>query len=325
MHAVDILRRKRDGASLTRDEIRFIAAGAASGDLPDYQLAAWLMAVVLRGMTEEETAWLTEAMADSGERLDLSDVPGPKIDKHSTGGVGDKTSLLVAPLAAACGVRVPMMSGRGLGHTGGTVDKLQAIPGFRLDLSAEDVKAALARVGCVMLAQTEHIAPADRRLYHLRDVTATIESIPLICASILSKKIAEGIEGLVLDVKTGRGAFMRREAEARRLAEWLVAIGTRAGLRTEALLTDMDAPLGLAVGNALEVVEAIEALSGRGPDDLVTLSVLLAARMVRMGGLAGSLEEAARRVRDALASGRARETFARMVEQQGADPRVVDE
>ena len=325
MRAVDILRKKRDGLPLDRAEVEAFVAGVTSGAWPDYQAAALLMAVVLRGMTAEETAWLTAAMARSGERLDLSGLPGPTVDKHSTGGVGDKTSLVVAPVVAACGGVVPMMSGRGLGHTGGTLDKLEAIPGYRTALSPDEFRAALRRVGCAIAGQTAALAPADRTLYALRDVTATVESVPLITASIMSKKIAEGTVALVLDVKCGRGAFMKTPGDARRLAEALVATGNANGVRTEALVTAMDFPLGRAVGNALEVEEAVRALKGEGPADLDELSRRLAERMLLLAGLADDGATAAGLVGDALASGRALEKFRAMVEQQGGDPRVVDD
>jgi pyrimidine-nucleoside phosphorylase len=264
-------------------------------------------------------------MVDSGVRVDLRGVPGIKVDKHSTGGVGDKTSLILAPLAAACGVRVPMMSGRGLGHTGGTLDKLESMPGFRVNLSLEEMQTALLTVGCAMLGQTAQIAPADKKLYALRDVTGTVESIPLISASIMSKKIAEGIDALVLDVKAGRGAFMKTGADARRLAESLVSIGNASGIRTEAVITAMDAPLGRAVGNALEVIECIEVLKGSGPPDVIEVSVELTARMLIVGGVAADRPDADRQVQRAIASGAGLERFRRMVEHQGADPRLVDD
>jgi pyrimidine-nucleoside phosphorylase len=325
MRAVDIIARKRDGAALTREEIRSFVAGATDGGWPDYQSSALLMAIVLRGMTPEETAWLTDAMVHSGVRVDLSDIDGVKVDKHSTGGVGDKTSLILAPLAAVCGVKVPMMSGRGLGHTGGTLDKLEAIPGFRVGLSLDEMRMALRRVGCAMIGQTAQIAPADKKLYALRDASATVESIPLISASIMSKKIAEGIEALVLDVKTGSGAFMKTEADSRRLAESLVAIGNASGVRTEAVITTMDAPLGRAVGNALEVIECLEVLKGRGPADLVGVSVELTVRMLIVGRVTADRAEAERRVRAAIASGAGLERFRQIIEHQGGDPRVVDD
>jgi pyrimidine-nucleoside phosphorylase len=325
MNAVDIIRHKRDGGALTEAQIAWFIAGITEGSIPDYQAAAWLMAVVWQGMSDEETAWLTQAMVRSGDRADLSGLPGIKVDKHSTGGVGDKASLVLAPLAAACGVMVPMMSGRGLGHTGGTVDKLESIPGFRLDLSLDDLRTALSRVGCAMIQQTSRIAPADRKLYALRDVTATVESLPLICGSIMSKKIAEGIDALVLDVKVGRGAFMKTEADARALAAALVRIGVASGLQAVAYLTAMDAPLGRAVGNANEVVESIETLKGRGPADLERLSVTLAARMLVLAQLSASMADAEIRVRRALDSGAGLEAFRNMVAQQGGDPRIVDD
>jgi pyrimidine-nucleoside phosphorylase len=325
MRAVEIIRQKRDGEALDQPAIETFVAATTSGAWPEYQVSALLMAIVLKGMTAQETAWLTEAMVHSGVKLDLSELPGAKVDKHSTGGVGDKTSLILAPLAAACGVVVPMMSGRGLGHTGGTLDKLEAIPGFRVGLSLDEFRAALRKVGCALIGQTAEIAPADKKLYALRDVTATVESIPLISASIMSKKIAEGIDALVLDVKCGRGAFMKSRADAQRLAESLVAIGKANGVRTEALLTAMDAPLGRAVGNALEVIESLETLKGRGPKDLETLSVTLAARMLRLGGGAGSEADAEAKVRSALTSGRGLEKLREIIAQQGGDPRVIDD
>jgi pyrimidine-nucleoside phosphorylase len=325
MRAVDVIIRKRDGEALDRDEIEGFVEGVTAGIWPEYQTTALLMAIQLRGMTAEETGWLTGAMVRSGVRLDLRAIPGTKVDKHSTGGVGDKTSLILAPLAAACGVPVPMMSGRGLGHTGGTLDKLEAIPGFRVRLSLPEMEAALASVGCVMMGQTAEIAPADMALYALRDVTGTVESIPLITASIMSKKIAEGIDALVLDVKSGSGAFMKTESAARRLAESLVSIGQASGVRTEAIVTAMDAPLGRAVGNALEVIECLEVLGGSGPPDLIEVSLELAARMLVLGGAAPDREAGRSLARNAIASGTALDRFRRMVEHQGGDPRVVDD
>jgi pyrimidine-nucleoside phosphorylase len=324
MRAVDVIRKKRDGATLSAAEIEAFIRGAVDGSWMPYQVSALLMAIVLRGMDAAETAALTGAMVHSGVKLDLSDIPGPKVDKHSTGGVGDKLSLVLAPLAAACGVVVPMMSGRGLGHTGGTLDKLESIPGFRVNLSLDEFRAALREVGCAQIGQTKEIAPADKVLYALRDVTATVESIPLISASIMSKKIAEGIGALVLDVKCGRGAFMKTRDDARRLAESLVAIGTAQGVRTRALITAMDAPLGRAVGNSLEVIESLETLKGRGPKDVEGLSLQLAANMVHLAGAAASLEEATSKVRAALTSGRGLEVFRAVIARQGGNPRVVD-
>jgi pyrimidine-nucleoside phosphorylase len=325
MRAVDVLRKKRDGLPLDRVEIDAFVRGVTGGAWPDYQAAALLMAIVLRGMNADETAHLTRAMVNSGERLEWYDLPGPKVDKHSTGGVGDKTSLIVAPLAVACGCIVPMMSGRGLGHTGGTLDKLEAIPGFRVHLALDEFRAAVKKVGCALVGQTREIAPADKILYSLRDVTASVESIPLITASIMSKKIAEGIDALVMDVKCGCGAFMKTRADARALAQSLVATGDGSGVRTQALITAMEAPLGRAVGNALEVRECIDTLRGDGPRDLESLSITLAARMVHVVGLASSLEEAETKVRDALSSGRGLEKFREIIAYQGGDPRVVDD
>jgi pyrimidine-nucleoside phosphorylase len=325
MRATDVIAKKRDGGALSHEEITFFIQGVTAGTLPDYQASALLMAILLRGMTPQETARLTDAMVHSGVRVDLKDIPGSKVDKHSTGGVGDKTSLILAPLAAECGLVVPMMSGRGLGHTGGTLDKLEAIPGFRVGLSLDEMKAALKAVGCAMIGQTSQIAPADKKLYALRDVTGTVESIPLITASIMSKKIAEGIDALVLDVKTGSGAFMKTVRASRRLAESLVSIGNASGVLTEAVITDMDVPLGRAVGNALEVVECIEVLKGRGPTDLTDVSVELTARMLVLGGAAPDRASAETRVRAAIASGAGLERFRRIVEHQGGDARVVDD
>jgi pyrimidine-nucleoside phosphorylase len=325
MRAVDVIRRKRDGGELDAEAIQAFVTGATDGTWADYQLTALLMAIVLRGMSIGEAAALTGAMMQSGARLDLSEFAATAVDKHSTGGVGDKLSLVLAPLAAACGALVPMMSGRGLGHTGGTLDKLESIAGFRTRLSLDETRAALRATGCALIGQTDQIAPADRTLYALRDVTATVESIPLICASILSKKIAEGIGALVMDVKVGRGAFMKTVERARELASWLVDIAGRHGVRTEAVLTRMDAPLGRAVGNANEVVEAVETLKGRGPIDVELLSVNLASRMLVLSGVAPALDDAEGRVRAALESGRGLEKLRAIIEHQGGDPRVVDD
>ena len=325
MRAVDIIIKKRDGGALTREEISFFVSGVTEGTWPEYQASSLLMAIVLRGMTPQETAWLTDAMVKSGIRVDLSRIPGIKVDKHSTGGVGDKTSLILAPVAAACGLPVPMMSGRGLGHTGGTLDKLEAIPGFSVRLSLDEMLRALEKTGCAMIGQTDQIAPADRKLYALRDVTGTIESIPLISASIMSKKIAEGIDALVLDVKTGSGAFMKTEADSRRLAESLVAIGNASGVKTQALITDMDAPLGRAVGNSLEVIECIEAMRGQGPSDLMEVTMALTAPLLVLGRVAGTPAEARRLAQKAIDSGAALDKFRQIVETQGGDPHVVDD
>jgi pyrimidine-nucleoside phosphorylase len=325
MRAVDLIMQKRDGGALDRRQIQFFVAGVTDGTWPDYQAAALLMAMLLRGMSSDETTWLTDAMVHSGVRVDLSDVAGMKVDKHSTGGVGDKTSLIVAPVAAACGVKVPMMSGRGLGHTGGTLDKLQAIPGFRVALSLDEMRSALRRVGCAMIGQTAEIAPADQKLYALRDVSGTVESIALISSSIMSKKIASGIDALVLDVKTGSGGLMKTASDSRQLAETLVAIGQAEGVTTEAIITEMGTPLGRSVGNALEVIECLDVLKGEGPADLVELSVELTARMLVLGRVASNHGEAEQRVRATIASGAALERFRQIIESQGGDPRVVDD
>ncbi|MDB5353255.1 MAG: pyrimidine-nucleoside phosphorylase [Planctomycetota bacterium] len=325
MRAVDIIRKKRDGHRLDTDEIGWMIGGIASGEVADYQWSALLMAIVWRGMDDRETADLTGAMMRSGSIVDLSETPGLKIDKHSTGGVGDKTSLILAPIAAACGVPVPMVSGRGLGHTGGTLDKLEAIPGFRVDLDLDRYRQILNRCGLVLIGQTAEIAPADKRLYALRDATGTVESIALISASIMSKKLAEGIDGLVLDVKTGNGAFMERLEDSRALAEAMCAIGRGLGKRVVALITRMDQPLGRAVGNAVEVAECVESLRGHGPADLVDLSVELAAEMVLMGEKSRTLDEARALCRRVIDDGSALDRFQRVVEAQGGDPRVIDD
>src|SRR3954469_19870547 len=325
MRAVDLIRTKRDGGLLERAALEWFVAGVTDGSVPDYQASALLMAIVLRGMTPEETAWLTDAMVRSGVRVDYAGLPHVPVDKHSTGGVGDKTSIILAPLAAACGAPVPMMSGRRLGPPGGPLDKPESIPGFRTGLSLDDLRRSVREIGCALIGQTSDVAPADRKLYALRDVTGTVESIPLITASIMSKKIAEGIGGLVLDVKYGDGAFMKTEADARQLARSLVDTGELAGVRTEALLTNMDAPLGRAVGNALEIMESIETLKGRGPADLEALSVEFAARMLVLSGVERDLDRATSRVSHALASGAGIDKLREIVLNQGGDPKVVDD
>jgi pyrimidine-nucleoside phosphorylase len=325
LRAVDIIRAKRDGEPLSREAIDAFVSGVTDGTWPDYQASALLMAVVLRGMSAEETAWLTDAMVRSGTRVDLSSIPGVKVGKHSTGGVGDKVSIALAPLAAACGVIVPKMSGRGLGHTGGTLDKLEAIPGFRISLSLDEFKRALRDVGCCLISQTNDIAPADKKLYALRDVTATIESIPLISASVMSKKLAEGSDAVVLDVKCGSGAFMKTHDDAVALARSLVSIGTANGVRTEAFITSMDAPLGRAVGNALEIAECIDMLRGKGPQDLETVIVTLARRMVVLAGRAADEREGERLVREALTSGAALRKLEALVARQDGDARIVSD
>ncbi len=322
---VELIAKKRNGGQHSEAEVERIIGAFMAGELADYQLSAWLMAVFFRGMTPAETVALTRAMLHSGDVLDLSSVPGSKVDKHSTGGVGDKVSICLAPLVAACGVKVPMVSGRGLGHTGGTLDKLEAIPGFSVNLDTERFATIVREVGTSMIGQTARIAPADKRIYALRDVTATVESIPLIVASILSKKLAEGIDGLVLDVKVGRGAFMKSLEDARALAQALVSVGTRAGKRVVAVLTRMDDPLGLCIGNANETREAIEVLHGRGPSDLVECTYALADEMLVVGGAAADTGAARAQVERAVASGAALAVMEKLVAAQGGDPRVVAE
>lgn len=325
MDAPDLIRKKRDGLPLEREEIFDFVARYTRGEIPDYQASALLMAVFFRGLDARETADLTEAMVRSGEALELSEIPLPKVDKHSTGGVGDKTSLVVAPVAAAGGLAVPMVSGRGLGHTGGTLDKLEAIPGFNTRLPLKEFRRVVAACGLGLIGQTEEFAPADRKLYALRDVTATVESLPLISASILSKKLAEGISGLVLDVKTGSGAFMKKLADSRALAARMVEIGTACGAKVCALITDMNQPLGNAVGNALEVIESLETLKGRGPRDLVEVSRELTAHMFVLGGVERSLESARARFDSVIAAGKGVEKFAQVVAAQGGDARAVED
>ncbi|HEY2369572.1 MAG TPA: thymidine phosphorylase [Polyangiaceae bacterium] len=320
---VEIIAAKRDGQELTTDEIQRVVGGLLSGSVADYQMTALLMAAFFRGMSDAETVALTEAMLRSGKVLDLSSVPGVKVDKHSTGGVGDKVSIALAPLVAACGAPVPMVSGRGLGHTGGTLDKLEAIPGFRTDLSTEDFIRVVGEVGTCMIGQTKDVAPADKKIYALRDVTATVECIPLIVASILSKKLAEGIDALVLDVKVGSGAFMKDEAHARELATALVRVGTRAGKRVVARLTDMNVPLGVAVGNANETREALELLHGRGPDDLREITMQLCAEMLVLAKRANDEKTALKSLQNAIDSGSAVTVMEKMIAAQHGDPKVA--
>jgi len=325
MTPYEIIYKKRNGGRLSSDEIVWFITQYTAGRIPDYQAAALLMAIFLKGMDFEETTALAMAMMNSGRIFDLSDIPGIKIDKHSTGGVGDKVSIILAPLVAAAGVPVPMVSGRGLGHTGGTLDKLESIPGFRTDLSYDEFRRILARVGLAMMGQTADMAPADRKLYALRDVTATVDSIPLIAASIMSKKLAEGSDGLVLDVKTGSGAFMRNLDDSRKLAETMVAIGLGLGKRMRAVITDMNQPLGRAVGNALEIEECIECLKGGGPEDLMEVTYRLGAEMLVMGERARDLASGERILREIISSGQALKKFREMVSAQGGNPKVADE
>jgi pyrimidine-nucleoside phosphorylase len=326
MRAYDLIRKKRDGGVLEPAELEFLVQGALDGSVADEQLAAFLMAVFFRGLdpVRELPAWLA-AMLRSGQVLDLSRIPGSKVDKHSTGGVGDKISLPLAPLAAVCGVRVPMVSGRGLGHTGGTLDKLESIPGFRVDLPVERFGQLVESLGLCLIGQTAEIAPADRKLYALRDATATVESVPLIASSILSKKLAAGIDALVLDVKVGRGAFMKTLPEARLLARTSIDLCRTMGRRCAALLTAMDAPLGFAVGNAVEVAESIEVLRGRGPEDVRELTLQLGVEMLLLGGAAPDVPAARQRLARALSDGSALRRFAQIVEAQGGDPEAVED
>jgi pyrimidine-nucleoside phosphorylase len=323
VRVVDVIRRKRDGGELTRDEINYLISAYTTGAIPDYQISALLMAIVLKGTTPAEITALTEAMLHSGQVLDLSDIPGRKVDKHSTGGVGDKTSLVLAPVVAAAGVIVPMISGRGLGHTGGTLDKLESIPGFNVNLSLDEFRRLLRECGCGLIGQTAEIAPADKKLYALRDVTGTVESSALICGSIMSKKLAEGIDALVLDVKTGSGAFMKQEEDAVHLAELMVETGRSMGKRMVALITDMNQPLGNAVGNALEVQECIDILSGKGPEDLAKLCLELSGWMLYLGERVPSVEDGRTLAAQTIVSGAALAKFGEIISLQGGNASVL--
>jgi pyrimidine-nucleoside phosphorylase len=324
---VELIRKKRDGKELSREEIEFIVSSYTRSEIPDYQVSAFLMASYLRGLSHAETAALTNAMLNSGRVLDFSEIAGSKVDKHSTGGVGDKTSLILAPIVAAGGVHVPMVSGRGLGHTGGTLDKLEAIPGFNVHLELDEFRRILAKIGCAMIGQTEDLAPADKKFYALRDVTGTVESPSLICASIMSKKLAEGIDGLVLDVKTGSGAFMKDPRDSEFLAKLMVETGERMGKKMVALITDMDQPLGRYIGNALEVVECVEILRGQfaGSEDLVELTLELCGWMFFLGGRTASKDEGRRLALELIQSGKALERFRDLVCEQGGDVRTIDD
>ncbi len=324
MRTVDLIHRKRDGEELSQEEIAYFVDGYTRGEIPDYQMSAFLMSVFFSGMSDREVSGLTECMLRSGEVLDLSGIPGMKVDKHSTGGVGDKTSLIAGPLAAAAGVVVPMISGRALGHTGGTLDKLESIPGFRTDLTMDEFKGLLAEHRIAFGSQTGQLAPADGKLYSLRDATATVESIPLIASSIMSKKLAEGIDALVLDVKVGSGAFMKRQVDARRLAQMMVGIGRRADKRVQALITDMNQPLGYAIGNALEVMEVSQTLQNAGPTDLTRISLELAARMIFLGKITASLDEARELAQKMLLDGSGYRKFKAVIQAQGGNPQVLD-
>ena len=324
MRTVDLIHRKRDGEELSAEEIAFVVDGYNDGSIPDYQASAFLMAVFFSGMTDREVSSLTERMMLSGEMVDLSSIPGIKVDKHSTGGVGDKTSLIAAPLAAAAGVIVPMISGRALGHTGGTLDKLESIPGFRTNLTLDEFRAQLLEHKLAFIGQTSEVAPADGKFYALRDATATVESIPLIASSIMSKKLAVGLDALILDVKVGAGAFMKRQVEARRLAQMMVGIGRRMNKHVQALITDMNQPLGYAIGNALEVMEVSQTLQNAGPADLTRLSLELAARMIFLGKITATLDEARELATTKLLDGSGYRKLKDVIAAQGGNPQVLD-
>lgn len=325
MRMLDIIDAKRNKITLSDEQIRFVVEGYTTGDIPDYQMSALLMAIWFNGMTAEETRELTMAMLHSGDQLDLSDIPGVKVDKHSTGGVGDKVSIPLAPLVAAAGLIVPMISGRGLGHTGGTLDKLEAIPGYTVEINEDAFKRQLKEVGCIIAGATGNIAPADKKIYALRDVTDTVDSIPLIAGSIMSKKIASGTDALVMDVKTGSGAFMKNEEDAKALARALVDIGKGVGMDIMAVISDMNQPLGRAIGNALEIEESIALLKGEGPDDLLDLVLTIGSQMLHMGGKATTLEEGRSILESHIADGSALERFRMMIEAQGGDGAVIDD
>ncbi len=324
MTAVEIIRKKRDGQKLSRQEMEFLIKGYVEGNIPDYQMSSFLMAVYFNKMDFDETAVFTDIMLNSGIVVDLSGIPGIKVDKHSTGGVGDKVSLILAPMVAVCGVPVPMISGRGLGHTGGTLDKLESIPGFKTNLTLEEYKSVIADIGLVMIGQTKEIAPADKKMYSLRDVTGTVECIPLIAGSIMSKKLAEGIDALVLDVKTGRGAFMQSKESAIELAKTLIAIGNSFGKKTIGFLTDMSQPLGYAVGNWFEVVECVECMRGKDVPDLMEVTYLLSGAMVMLGGKVKTIDEGVAKCKETITSGAAYNKFLQMVERQGGDISYIE-
>ncbi|HEY7305692.1 MAG TPA: thymidine phosphorylase [Bryobacteraceae bacterium] len=324
MRTVDLIHRKRDGEELAVEELQFLVDGYTRGEIPDYQMSAFLMAVYFSGMSDREVSVMTESMVSSGVTVDLSSIPGIKVDKHSTGGVGDKTSLIAAPLAASAGVIVPMIAGRALGHTGGTLDKLESIPGFRTDLTVDEFRTLLGQYNLAFIGQTPEVAPADGKLYALRDATATVESIPLLASSIMAKKLAVGLDALILDVKVGSGAFMKKQVDARRLAQMMVGIGRRLDKRVQALITDMNQPLGYAIGNALEVMEVSQTLQNAGPADLTRISLELAARMIYLGRITKTLDEARELAQANLLDGSGYRKLKEVIQAQGGNPQVLD-